>query len=339
MAQLSLGVDRRTGKRRYIRRRAIDQKDADRKLARLQREWGVAGDVAFIRLGDYLAEWLESIRHNIAPATYVAYSGHVENHINPLLGHLTVGALHQRDVRRLINDRLGKVKSTATVVRIVATLRSALQQAVEDGELATNVARVKLPRVVSEPVEAMTPERAFLVLDAVKGDDLEALYVLLLGTGLRAGEACALDWKDVDLDAPHVFVRKGKTKSAGRVVPLPSFVVPVMKAHRIAAKRYGPDEPVFLGLRGAAKRERLRVTTVSHAFPKLLVRKGLPRMTVHQLRHAAATLMVAKGVPMRTVAEILGHANPSVTANVYAHVSQESKRAAIEVLDAALQRG
>ena len=56
MAALSLGYDRKTGKRRVIRRRAPDDKAADRALKRLQHEWGLAGEVAFVRLDDYLTD-------------------------------------------------------------------------------------------------------------------------------------------------------------------------------------------------------------------------------------------------------------------------------------------
>ena len=359
MAALSLGYDRKTGKRRVIRRRAPDDKAADRALKRLQHEWGLAGEVAFVRLDDYLTDWLAVIEPTIAASTHVSYSGHVDNHISPLLGHLSVGSLRPTDVHRLIRRSLDDGASASTVGRIVTTLRMALQAAVRDGELTTNVAQVKLPRVTREPIEAMTAQRAQQILEAVKGDHLEALYVLLLGTGMRLGEACGLDWRDVDLGlsgsrvssvsrapgsrettgaepvrgAAQVFIRHGKTRSATRTIPLAPFVVRALAAHKAATPRYGASEPVFLGERTS---ERLRGSTVSHAFPRLMVAAGLPRLTVHALRHGTATLLLAKGLPMRDIADILGHANPSLTARVYAHTIQESRDRAARLLEEAL---
>lgn len=337
MAQLSLGK-RRDGKRRIIRRRAADSDAAERALKRLQREWGIAGDLAWERLDDYLAGWLDTVAPSISPATLVSYRGHVENHIAPLLGHLTIGSLRPTDTHRLIRHLLDEGKSPATVGRVVTTLRMALQAAVRDGELVSNPAQVRLPRVRREPVEAMTPERAQQILEAVRyhldedgteHNRLEAVYVLLLGTGMRAGEACALDWRDVDLERATVLVRKGKTRAAVRSIPLAPFVVRSLTAHRARTPRYGPHEPVFLGER---KHERLRVDHLTHAFPRLIAAAGLPPMRLHDLRHGTATLLVAKGVPMRVVADILGHANPSLTAQTYAHVADESKQRAIDEL-------
>ena len=213
MAQLSLGTDRRTGKRRTVRRRAPDAKSAERALLRLQREWGIAGEVAWTKLSDYLADWLDDVKPSIAPATFTSYSGHVENHIDPLIGHLPVGSLRPTDVHRLIARLLEQDKSAATVQRIVTTLRMALGQAVRDGELTVNVAQVKLPRVDRPPVEAMTDAQAQALIVAVKDDTFETLYTVLLGTGMRLGEACALDWRDVDLKHGTVFVRQGQDAS------------------------------------------------------------------------------------------------------------------------------
>lgn len=332
MAALPLGRDK-GGRRRYVRRRAPDDKAAERALARLRREWGLAGEVAFVRLDDYLDGWLDAVRPSVAQGTFTSYSGHVALHISPLLGHLTVGSLRPADVHRLVRRLLDQGKGAATVQRVVTTLRMALGQAVRDGELATNVAQVRLPRVDRPPVEAMTAARAQLVLDAAAADRLAALYVLLLGTGMRLGEACALDWRDLDLDAGTAFVRRGKTRAATRTVPLAPFVVRALAAHRAATPRYGAAEPVFLGER---TRDRLRPGTASHAFPRLLERAGLPRLRVHDLRHATATILLARGLPMRDIATILGHANPSVTANVYAHTVAESRERAARLLEEAM---
>lgn len=329
-AVLRLGTDPRTGKRRTVKRTAPTRHDADILLAKLQRQYGRGGDVALMSLGAYLSEWLEAITPNRAPSSILVYRNHIEDHISPLLGGIRVGSLHQRDVRRLIADRLDAGLSASTVGHIVSTLRNALGQAVAEGDLLVNVAKVDLPRVDREPVKAMDEVTAQAIIDAVKDDRLEGLWVLLLGTGLRLGEACALDWRDIDLDAPSVTVRKGKTRAASRTVPLPAFVVESMRKHRIAAKRYGPMEPVFTGERTY---RRLTVGVASHALPRVLERKGLPRMTPHKLRHGTATLLHQKGVPMRDIAEILGHSSPAVTARVYAHVTEGAKKQAMERLD------
>jgi integrase len=256
-----------------------------------------------------------------------------------LLGAFTVGALRPADVHRLIRKSLDGGASPSTVGRIVTTLRMALGQAVRDGELTVNVAQVRLPRVHRETIEAMTATRAQAILEAVKDDDLEALYVLLLGTGMRLGEACALDWRDVVIDSQKhsdsgsVFIRHGKTRAATRTIPLAPYVVRALLVQRAKSPRVGPSEPVFLGPRTS---ERLTTGTASHALPRLMEAAGLPRITPHKLRHGTATLLLAKGMAMRDIADILGHSNPSVTANVYAHTVQESRDRAATLLEEAM---
>jgi integrase len=335
---MRFGTDPATGRRRTVKRTALTEHDAMVELARLQRQFGHATDVSLMTLDDYLALWLDDVRPTLRPATHESYAGHVRMHISPLLGGIRVGALHQRDVRRLIADRLRSGLSANTVVRIVATLRSALGQAVSDGDLAVNVAMVELPKVEREPVEAMTPELAQAILEAVRGTPHEALYVLLLGTGMRLGEACALDWRDLRLPKPgraasgneSVIVRQGKSASATRRIPLRPFVVAALLEHRRRATRLGDDEPVFVGERSG---ERLRADHASHALPKLLAAAGLPALSPHALRHGTATLLLRQGVQMREIAEVLGHANPALTARVYAHVSEDSKKRAMSQLD------
>lgn len=271
---------------------------------------------------------------NVSPATMVSYSGHVERHISPLLGGIMVARLQPSDVRRLIADRLRAGLSAATVGRIVTTLRIALGQAVKDRSLPDNAAAgVRLPRVIREPVRALTAEQVVKIRDAIRGDQFEAFYVLLMGSGLRAGEACGLDWRDIDFDRRSVFVRKGKTARAVRTVPISAEVVEVLRQHRATAKRVGPREPVFIGPR---TKDRLVPSTVSHAFPRLLEAHGLPRMRVHDLRHGYATRSVARGVHMQVIADNLGHANPAITASTYAHVAPEHRREAADIVGSEL---
>lgn len=300
----------------------------------MRRIYDAGGTPATVTVDAFLRDWLRAHGPNISAATRVSYSGHIEKHISPLLGGILIGKLQPSDVRRLIADRLAAGLSPATVGRIVTTLRIALGQAHRERSLPDNpAAGVRLPRVEHEPIRALTVEQVVRIREAIRGDQFEALYVLLMGSGLRVGEACALDWRDVDLDAGTVFIRRGKTARSVRTVPVGASVIAALRQHRAHAKRVGPGEPVFLGPRAG---ERLRTWTISHAFPRLLERHGLPPMRVHDLRHGYATRAVARGVHMRVIADNLGHSNPAITARVYAHVVPEDQRAAADIVGSEL---
>lgn len=321
--------------KRY-RRRATSELAAKQILEDLRRRYA-QGPVAAMRLGDYLDEWLEGVRSSVRPSTFTSYSGHVRMHIKPVIGTIGVATLEPRHVRRLIADREAAGLKPNTVRRIVTTLQMALGQAVRDGSLRYNVANgLRLPRATPYPIEAMTFDDADRIVDAVRDDRLAALYTLLLYSGMRLGEAVALDWGDVDLEAGTIHVRSGKTRAARRTVPLAAIALDAMRVHRKAAKRIGPKEPVFIGER---KGDRLRGDVVTHDFPRLLESKGLPRMRVHDLRHGTATLLLALKVPARDIADLLGHASPSITMNVYMHVTEAMKREAVGSLDRRSRQG
>lgn len=305
-------------------------------LEDLQRQLDAGADPADPRttLDEYLVRWLRDVQPTIAPSTFLSYENHVRVHIRPVLGGVPVAKLQPADVRRLIADRLahrsrGRPLSPATVGLIVTTLRMALESGVRDGTLPRNVAAVVArPRIERDEVQALTEQEARGIVEAVAGHPLEALFLVLLGSGLRLGEAIGLDWRDVHLDEGYVDVRRSKSKV--RATQLAPFAVAALRAHRGRAKVIGPAEPVFLGPRTG---RRLAGSTASHALPRLLEAAGVRRMHPHDLRHGMATRMLARGVPMRVIADQLGHANPNLTQRIYAHVLPEALRKAVEDVD------
>lgn len=324
---MPLGV--RDGRRVGKKVRAATEQLAKVELERLQRAYSSDVDPASGSLDRYLEAWLRDHGPSVRPSTRVSYEGHVRMHISPLLGGIPVARLRTSDVRRLIADRIAAGLSPASVHRIHATLRAALAQGVKERALADNVALgVPLPRVHREPVKAMTDEDADRVLAAARGTFLEALVELLLGSGLRLGEALGLDQGDVHLDESYVTVRRSKTKVKATLIS--DDAVEALRRHIARLKRRGPSEPVFVGPRTG---DRLSTPTVSHAFPRLLERAGLERLTPHGLRHGAATLMLAAGADMKTIQEQLGHESMTTTHRVYAHVAPARRRSAVQLLN------
>jgi len=334
IARWPLGVV--DGRRRAKRVKCRTERQADAELEQLRRTYGIGGSPVAGTLDEYLADWLATPR-DIEPSTLRSYREHVDNHISPLLGGIPVVQLRPSDVERLIRDRLkarqrgqpkAKLLSPATVAKIVTTLRIALNRAVRRGDLPVNVAAlVELPRATHEPVPAMSDDQADRILDAVQDHWLEPIVRLLFGSALRLGEAVALNQGDAFLD--RSFVRLRKSKTTIRAVPISPDAIAGIEQALARAPRIGDNEPLFFGPRTG---DRLTGSSVSHAFPKLLVDAGLIRVTPHGVRHGAATIMVAKGVHMRIIAEQLGHRNPALTARVYAHVIPEVQRGAVDAL-------
>lgn len=321
IGSVSLGT--RHGKRVRRKVRAATERAARVRLEELRRTFESGGEPMTMTLDAYMGDWLRDVAPTIRASTLRSYQGHVDLHIGPLLGGILVGKLTSSDVRRLIAVTLARGKSPSTVGRIISTLHNALDMAHREGSLPRNVANVKLPKVEREPIKAMTSDDAAALLNAVTGHPFEAVYRLLLGSGMRLGEALGLDWPDVH--EGYVIVRESKTQV--RAVPISEDAAAALVT---LSETSGQVGPVFVGPRGG---KRLRGDVVYHAWVRLLAANGLDKMRVHDLRHGVATLMLTQGVHMRVIAEQLGHRDMATTSRTYAHVVPESQRRAIGVLD------
>lgn len=335
IASLPLGVV--NGKRRRLRERHASMAEAEAALARMRSDREAAGDPGGQTLDGYLDAWLASIAHSVRRSTLASYRGHVDRHISPLLGGIPLRDLRPQDVLRLQAQLLAKRRpgreqrqlSPTTAARVLVTLRIALAAAVRMQAVPQNVAALtgRLPRAEREPVEPMTAAMADRYREAFAETWLGPLVRLLLGSGLRLGEALSLDQGDADDAAGWVRIRRSKTSI--RAVPVSPDACAAIREAKRAAPRRGAREPLFFAPRGGG---RLPGATVTHAVPRMAVAAGLPRITPHGFRHGAATLMVARGAHMRVVAAQLGHANPALTARVYAHVVPESQASAAVLL-------
>ncbi len=327
IARISLGT--RNGKRVGKKVRAPSEQAAKQELERLKHTYREGADPSNASLDAYLADWLLSHGPSVRPSTRMSYAGHIDNHISPLLGGIPVARLRPADVRRLVSDRLEAGLSPASVRRIHATLRMALALGVRERTLLDNAAiGVALPRVEREPVQAMTEDMAERITEVTRDTFLGPLTELLLGSGMRLGEALGLDQSDLHLDDGFVLVRRSKTKV--RAVPVSDDAVNALRRQLTIVPRRGPNEPVFFAPRGTG---RLSQATVSHAFPRMLMAAGLPRHRVHDLRHGTASMLIASGVSMKLVAEQLGHSSITTTDRYYAHILPSDLQDAVRRLN------
>lgn len=326
IARYPLGVV--NGKRRSKRVRAKTEREAKAELQRLKDTYSAGGDPAAGTLSEYLEGWLRSHGRGVRSSTRTSYEGHVRLHIDPLLGGIPLARLRAKDVDRLIDELQRKGLKPGTIIRIVTTLRIALNAAVKRRVIPYNEAEsVVLPDYEPEPVRALTSAEADAILDAVRGHWVERIVRLLLGSGMRLGEAIGLDQGDAVLDG--LFVRVRVTKTRVRAIGITEDAADAIRESIADAPRRGPNEPIFFGPRTG---DRLRGDSVTHVLPRLLERAGIGHLTPHGLRHGAATLMLTAGFDLKTIASQLGHRSPNITTR-YAHVVPERERAALAALE------
>jgi integrase len=321
------------------------------------REGGLTFDAGTMTVGEYLTRWLShSVRDTVSQKTYERYESIVRVHLSPALGRIKLKALTPDHVRGLYREKLDSGLAPRSVLHIHRTLSKALKQPTDDGLIPRNAAAsVKPPQARREEMQPLSRDQVRMFLDTVKGDRMEALYVLAVTSGLRQGELLALKWEDVDLEGtnPTLEVRRSLSETRGRR----SFVTPksgrgrhlrlskraagALRAHRKRqleerVRKAGLWEDhglIFPSEVGTPMSGR----NLYRAFKIRVKRASLPQtLRFHDLRHTCATLLLRQGVNPKFVQELLGHADISLTLNTYSHVLPEMGDAAAGGMDAAL---
>ena len=180
-------------------------------------------------------------------------------------------------------------------------------------------------------------EQARTLLEAARGDWLEALYALAVTAGLRQGELLGLRWEDVDLQNGTLQVRRAltttkdgpkftapKTPKSRRSITLTAGAVDAPQWHhnrqyKESAELEGlwQDYGLVFATRMGTPINRKRL---HDCFKALLKSAKLPNIRFHDLRHTCATLLLSQNVNPKIVFEMLGHATIAITLDTYSHL-------------------
>ncbi|RZU20057.1 site-specific recombinase XerD [Kribbella rubisoli] len=337
-----------------------DAKEARDEARRAARR-GEYVDRKAITVTEYLGDWIDAHTIEIKPKTADTYRYLVRQYVDPHIGKMRLQAVRPTTLTslyiKLMNGggKNGSKLSRATVDYVHAILRKAFNDAVRFEQLlSTNPAeRAKRPRREARGItEVWTADQLRLFLGLVSSHRLAAFYRLAAYTGARRGELLNLRWADVDWKAPAVRIRgsvgvvagervEGSTKGGReRVVSLDAGTIDALKAHRklqaadqlVVGEAWTDTGHIFTTGLG----QPIYPDTVTQLFGKVLraynepedpadrPAKPLPHARLHDLRHVHATMLLLAGVPVHVVAERLGHADPSITLRVYAHVIRKN---------------
>lgn len=300
-------------------------------------------------LGEFLDRWLRDGTSHLRARTARGYRTLVDGSIGPSLGGYDLRTLATPDVQRWVN--------TGASAHALAVLRAALSEAVRWGLIPSNPARgVRLPKRERRTPTVLTPEQARKLLEQVRDDPLEALYVVAVYTGMRQGEVLGLRWQDVSLTKATLTVSaslwwmpdpnapKGakntrrpvltepKTERSRRRITLAEPVVEALRKHQRRQRFTAKDGLVFTQPDGTA----LQPWAVYDALRAHEKAAGVPLTTFHALRHSAATSLIAAGVPVPLVSDMLGHSTVNTTLSIYRHVVEENASVTADAMAALL---
>ncbi len=271
--------------------------------------------------------------------TIAAYAGDLEQFAE-WAGRARVHSLGGID-RRLLRGYVGYLSrrgyARRSIARKLSALRSLLSWAVVHDLLgATPAADLAAPKLDRPLPKALRAAEAKRLCELPPRDDAiglrdRALLELLYGSGLRVGEACALDVDDVDVGSGRVRVLgKGRKEryvpiSAPCAGALTSYLRHARGSFFSAGRDSGATSALFLNKRG----NRLSPRSVRALLTKYTKAEGMRHVSPHALRHSFATHLLDGGADLRSVQELLGHENLATT-QVYTHVSTERLRAVYE---------
>ena len=294
-------------------------------------------------LTDFAGKYFRAKSAVLAAHTIAGTEVEYRLRIAPALGDLWLEEITRETVEVWLAWLVKTSSSRRMVVAGVAALRGILATAVEWGRIPTNpAARLRLPAMETheeQGSERVLDERQLWHLLEVGATTLRAETILRAAAeaGLRRGEIIGLRWPDIDLGQRRIEIRrsvwqtnsrKGEKPTKGRrtrrVAISETFAERLTAWRAESVGRLGADMTGFVwpGRDGQSMdaHSPTQMTTRALTRAGLVDGSGKPLVTLHGLRHTCGSILLAHDVPLIVVSRHLGHANPNVTAKVYAHL-------------------
>lgn len=305
---------------------------------------------------NWIENWIERKSPLVKESTFAAYSNIIVNHLLPKFGDLELSEITEERMQEYIfslvkegrlDGKGGLNPNSAKDVLIV--LKTTLRDAMRAKELPRMVYDVRVPirrEAVRVPLLDRKDQERLVQAVYLEFSSKSAGILLCLYTGLRIGELCALQWKDIDFENKLLHVRKTvqrvyckslngegsskvviaapKSRTSARVIPLAPILIPVLER-----LRSNDAESYFIG----GKTKCSEVRTYREFYDRFLARNNLEHIRFHALRHTFATRCIEAGGDCKTVSELLGHSTVNLTLNLYVHPQMAQKRQCIESLN------
>lgn len=306
----------------------------------------------------WLDEWLRTKRLSVKESTYIRYRNTIDNHIKPDLGKYPISKISTSLMVQFVSHKLqgGRIDgngglSPKSMSDILVIVKESFKYAQSYGIIVNcSFDRISFKKNAQEMRVLSLLEEQRLLSVLFKDLDRYKLGVFIcLYTGIRIGELCALRWKNISLSEStikiehtmqrlqseelnaaqktRIIVTEPKSYAALRTIPLPEFVIGVIKPFASSPNAYV--------LSGECK-TIVEPRTMQNRFKTYLEEGKIQDANFHSLRHTFATRCVEAGFDVKTLSEILGHSSVKITLDKYVHSSMQLKRDNMEKLKLAM---
>jgi len=283
-------------------------------------------------------EWFNTVKYHIKESTASNYRMKAEKHILPSFGEKLIDSITQKDIYNFIDQKRKDRLSDRYIADIIILIKGIFKYSVKTYHIFNPMEGLVLPKRKNTEIQLLdSSEQSKLQEYISKNQNLGTLGTALsYSTGIRIGELCALQWKDIDFEKRILTVRKTiqriqckdgekrtkliitdpKSDSSKRKIPIPDCIMSFL--HQFKGN---PDDYLLSGFE-----KPIEPRTMQYRFSRILKNAKLPSVHFHALRHIFASTCVKLGFDIKTLSEILGHSSVEVTLNRYVHSSFEQKK-------------
>lgn len=284
------------------------------------------------------------------------YQGNLTHWIYPALGDLKMPDITPANISALLLSMQSQGKAQATCVKVYTILRSLFKMAYMSDVITINpMDKVERPKprkdeLKERDVEAYTIDEVQRIFSALANEPLKwrVLLRLLIDTGIRRGECCGLQWKDIDFRANTITIsgnlcytpQKGiylDTPKSGKVrtIDVDPEIISLLRELRQEQASQAISTYVFTQPNSP---EPMHPQSPARYMQKFAKRYNVPGLHPHKLRHTFASIAITNGADVASVSEKLGHSDKAVTLRMYTHADQESMKRASQIFRDALKK-
>ena len=352
LVKVYLGLDSITGKRITTTRRGYKtKKEASLAEARLKLDYennSYIGKTQKYKFKQVYELFLIEHKNTVKPGTYATTKRYANLHILPKIGNKPMDSFTVMDCQKLVNQWAEYFNSAKYPKGIT---QQVFDYAIKMDIIQDNPMRkVKLPKrkgVINEISKYYTTEELkhfFECLDDYNNLKFSAFFRILAFTGMRKGEALALEWSDIDFEKKLVYIKKGvsldendkpiistpKTKKSVRTVSIDNETVSVLKRWKLEQAKVLMKK----GINSLNKHQLLftyednklyRPCYVNDWLDTIIKTYNLKKITIHGFRHSHCSLLFEMRTPIQVVQERLGHSNIKTTMDIYTHVTEKQR--------------
>ncbi len=275
-------------------------------------------------------KWINN-KIDIKESTYYNYYSIVFSKLIPFFSNIKIKNIDEELVLKFTKKLQEEGISSKRIKDILLVLKQFFKYMRVD-------INITYPKQLKNKVESLSEDdiRTIEKYTLYSNDIKEFSILLVLYTGLRIGEMCALQWKDIDFENRIMYISKTairvksedenkyktkiiidtpKTETSTRTVPIHSQLITLLK-------RFKRDDNSFV-LTGT--NECLPTNVYYHYYKKFISSLNIKEYNFHVLRHTFATRALLNGIDIKTLSEILGHSNVKITLDRYVHITNEDK--------------